>query len=92
MAITATGFDVLMLIEEFIRAGMEFSTDGRKMIDVQKIFHQMEQRTLSAAYKFYCGKTSKMPTAQKLMLLQPPKYWKPRWSAIKHRHNSRDNC
>ncbi|HNP22484.1 MAG TPA: 3'-5' exonuclease [Panacibacter sp.] len=49
-------FDVPMLIEEFIRAGMEFSTDGRKMIDVQKIFHQMEQRTLSAAYKFYCGK------------------------------------
>lgn len=49
-------FDVPMLIEEFIRAGMEFSTDGRKMVDVQKIFHQMEQRTLSAAYKFYCGK------------------------------------
>lgn len=49
-------FDVPMLIEEFIRAGMEFSTDGRKMVDVQKIFHQMEQRTLTAAYKFYCGK------------------------------------
>lgn len=50
-------FDVPMLIEEFMRAGMEFSIDGRKMVDVQKVFHMMEQRTLSAAYKFYCGKT-----------------------------------
>lgn len=49
-------FDVPMLIEEFMRAGLEFSTEGRKMVDVQKIFHQMEQRTLSAAYKFYCSK------------------------------------
>lgn len=50
-------FDVPMLIEEFMRAGMEFSIDGRRMVDVQKVFHMMEQRTLSAAYKFYCGKT-----------------------------------
>ncbi|HRH60518.1 MAG TPA: 3'-5' exonuclease [Chitinophagaceae bacterium] len=50
-------FDIPMLIEEFLRAGLEFSTEGRKMVDVQKIFHLMEQRTLSAAYKFYCGKT-----------------------------------
>jgi len=50
-------FDVPMLIEEFSRAGLEFSTEGRKMLDVQKIFHMMEQRTLSAAYKFYCEKT-----------------------------------
>lgn len=49
-------FDVPMLIEEFIRSGLEFSTDGRKMVDVQKVFHLMEQRTLSAAYKFYCSK------------------------------------
>src|SRR6476660_5894631 len=49
-------FDVPMLIEEFTRAGLDFSTDGRKMVDVQKIFHMMEQRTLSAAYKFYCDK------------------------------------
>ncbi len=49
-------FDVPMLIEEFLRAGLEFSMDGRKLVDVQKIFHQMEQRTLSAAYKFYCNK------------------------------------
>src|SRR4051794_25734747 len=49
-------FDVPMLIEEFMRAGLDFSSDGRKMVDVQKVFHMMEQRTLSAAYKFYCDK------------------------------------
>lgn len=49
-------FDIPMLVEEFLRAGLEFSMEGRKMIDVQKIFHMMEQRTLSAAYKFYCNK------------------------------------
>jgi DNA polymerase-3 subunit epsilon len=50
-------FDIPMLIEEFMRAGIEFSIDGRKLVDVQKVFHMMEQRTLSAAYKFYCQKT-----------------------------------
>jgi DNA polymerase-3 subunit epsilon len=45
-----------MLIEEFLRIGMDFQTEGRKFVDVQKIFHMMEQRTLSAAYKFYCQK------------------------------------
>ncbi len=49
-------FDIPMLIEEFLRAGIEFSTDGRKLVDVQKVFHMMEQRTLGAAYKFYCHK------------------------------------
>lgn len=49
-------FDIPMLIEEFLRAGLEFSTDNRKNVDVQKVFHMMEQRTLSAAYKFYCEK------------------------------------
>ncbi len=50
-------FDVPMLIEEFLRAGIEFSVEGRKLVDVQKVFHMMEQRTLSAAYKFYCNKS-----------------------------------
>ncbi len=50
-------FDVPMLIEEFLRAGIEFTTDDRKLLDVQKVFHLMEQRTLTAAYKFYCNKT-----------------------------------
>jgi len=49
-------FDIPMLMEEFLRAGIEFDMRGRKLIDVQKIFHLMEQRTLSAAYKFYCNK------------------------------------
>jgi DNA polymerase-3 subunit epsilon len=49
--------DIPLLMEEFIRADVEFEMKGRKVVDVQKIYHQMEQRTLSAAYKFYCGKT-----------------------------------
>ena len=44
-------------MEEFLRAGLEFTVDGRKLIDVQRVFHMMEQRTLSAAYKFYCEKS-----------------------------------
>ncbi len=49
--------DIPLLMEEFIRAEVDFDMKNRKVIDVQKIFHQMEQRTLSAAYKFYCQKT-----------------------------------
>ncbi|HEX4373189.1 MAG TPA: 3'-5' exonuclease [Puia sp.] len=50
-------FDIPLLAEEFLRIGMDFDCKGRRLVDVQKIFHQMEQRTLSAAYKFYCEKT-----------------------------------
>jgi len=50
-------FDMPLLIEEFLRSGLEFSIEGKKFVDAQKVFHQMEQRTLSAAYKFYCNKT-----------------------------------
>lgn len=49
-------FDVPMLIEEFGRAGISFNVSDRDFIDVQNIFHKMEQRTLVAAYRFYCGK------------------------------------
>jgi DNA polymerase-3 subunit epsilon len=49
--------DIPLLVEEFIRAEVEFEMKNRKLVDVQKIFYQMEQRTLSAAYKFYCNKT-----------------------------------
>jgi DNA polymerase-3 subunit epsilon len=49
-------FDIPLLMEEFLRVQVEFDMKGRKLVDVQKIFHQMEQRTLSAAYKFYCNK------------------------------------
>ncbi|MCH4156289.1 MAG: 3'-5' exonuclease [Muribaculaceae bacterium] len=49
-------FDIPLLSEEFARAGINFDFTKHKFIDVQTIFHKMEQRTLSAAYKFYCGK------------------------------------
>ena len=49
-------FDIPVLVEEFMRADIEFDLKGRRFVDVQNIFHQMEQRTLKAAYKFYCGK------------------------------------
>ncbi|MEG1634137.1 MAG: 3'-5' exonuclease [Rikenellaceae bacterium] len=50
-------FDVPMLAEEFLRAGVDVDLKRRKFIDVQNIFHKMEQRTLIAAYKFYCDKS-----------------------------------
>jgi DNA polymerase-3 subunit epsilon len=49
-------FDIPMLLEEFLRVGINFDMSDRKFVDVQNIFHQMEQRTLKAAYKFYCQK------------------------------------
>jgi DNA polymerase-3 subunit epsilon len=49
-------FDIPLLAEEFLRADVDFDLRKRKFIDVQVIFHKMEQRTLSAAYKFYCKK------------------------------------
>ena len=49
-------FDVPLLVEEFLRAGLKFDLKSRRLIDVQNIFHKMEQRTLKAAYRFYCGK------------------------------------
>ncbi len=49
-------FDIPLLAEEFIRAGIDIDMKKRKFVDVQTIFHKMEQRTLSAAYKFYCKK------------------------------------
>ncbi len=49
-------FDIPVLAEEFLRAGVDIDLSRRKFVDVQVIFHKMEQRTLSAAYKFYCGK------------------------------------
>jgi DNA polymerase-3 subunit epsilon len=49
-------FDVPLLAEEFLRADVDLDMTRRKFIDVQVIFHKMEQRTLVAAYKFYCDK------------------------------------
>ncbi|GAA3578945.1 3'-5' exonuclease [Snuella lapsa] len=49
-------FDIPLLAEEMLRAEMDFDMKSRVAVDVQTIFHKMEQRTLSAAYKFYCNK------------------------------------
>lgn len=49
-------FDVPMLVEEFLRADVNFEIKNKRLVDAQRIFHMMEKRTLSAAYKFYCNK------------------------------------
>lgn len=50
-------YDIPLLAEEFLRAEVDFDLEGRNLVDVQNIFHIMEPRNLSAAYKFYCNKT-----------------------------------
>ena len=49
-------YDIPLLAEEFLRAGVDFDFRKRNLVDVQNIFHKKEQRTLKAAYKFYCGR------------------------------------
>ena len=49
-------FDVPLLAEEFLRAGVDFDFSKCRLIDVQTIYHKMERRNLAAAYKFYCGR------------------------------------
>ncbi len=49
-------FDVPVLVEEFLRVGINFDISNRKLIDAQRLFYLMEPRTLTAAVKFYCGK------------------------------------
>jgi DNA polymerase-3 subunit epsilon len=55
----AIKFDIPLLVEEFLRVDIDFEVKGRKLVDVQNIFHKMEPRNLSAAYKFYCDKELK---------------------------------
>ncbi len=50
-------FDIPLIAEEFLRADVDFDVSKRNLVDVQNIFHKMEQRTLSAAYFFYCNKS-----------------------------------
>jgi DNA polymerase III subunit epsilon len=52
----AIKFDIPLIVEEFLRVGIDFSLMNRYIVDVQNIFHKMEPRTLKAAYKFYCHK------------------------------------
>lgn len=49
-------FDWPLLVEEFLRIGLDLNMEGRELVDVQKIYHNMEPRNLSAAYRFYCNK------------------------------------
>ena len=50
-------FDIPVLVEEFLRAGVEFDYSRKRIIDSQRIYHMMEKRNLSAAYRFYCNKS-----------------------------------
>ncbi|MEY4432082.1 MAG: hypothetical protein RLZZ44_212, partial [Bacteroidota bacterium] len=50
-------FDIPLLAEEMLRVGVDFDMKNRVSVDVQTVFHKMEERTLSAALKFYCGKS-----------------------------------
>jgi DNA polymerase-3 subunit epsilon len=56
----AIKFDIPLLVEEFLRVGIDFTLMNRNIVDVQNIFHKMEPRTLKAAYKFYCQKNLEM--------------------------------
>ena len=56
----AIKFDIPLLVEEFLRVGIDFSLMNRHIVDVQNIFHKMEPRTLKAAYRFYCNKNLEM--------------------------------
>ena len=53
-------FDIPFLVEEFLRADVDFDLKDRRVVDVQNIFHKMEPRTLKAAYRYYCGKNLDM--------------------------------
>lgn len=49
-------YDIPLLVEEFLRAGIDFDLEKKNLLDAQKIFHLMEKRNLTSAYKFYCGR------------------------------------
>ncbi len=80
-------FDIPMLMEEFLRADVLFDLDNRHFVDVQNIFHQMEQRTLKAAYQFYCDKQivnahsaeADTRATMEVLLAQVAKYEKTEW-------------
>jgi len=67
-------FDIPLLAEEFLRVGVDFDMNNKRAIDVQVIFHKKEQRTLSAGYKFYCGKILDMHTLPRLTPMQLMKF------------------
>jgi DNA polymerase-3 subunit epsilon len=80
-------FDIPMLMEEFLRVDVLFDLDNRHFVDVQNIFHQMEQRTLKAAYQFYCDKQiinahsaeADTRATMEVLLAQVARYEKTEW-------------
>jgi DNA polymerase-3 subunit epsilon len=80
-------FDIPMLMEEFLRTGVKFDLENRHFVDVQNIFHQMEQRTLKAAYQFYCNKNivnahsaeADTRATMEVLLAQVEKYQNAEW-------------
>src|ERR1700722_10646896 len=80
-------FDIPMLMEEFLRVNVLFDLDNRHFVDVQNIFHQMEQRTLKAAYQFYCDKQiinahsaeADTRATMEVLLAQVARYEKTEW-------------
>lgn len=93
-------FDIPVLVEEFLRVGVDFEIKGRKFIDVQSIFHQNEPRDLKAAYKFYCekelighhGAEADIKATYEILLSQLQRY--PHIQndvAFLHRYTSRNN-
>ena len=84
-------FDIPILMEEFLRAGIDFDLGDRRFVDVQNIFHQMEQRTLKAAYQFYCNKSienahsaeADIKATYEVLLAQLSKYENVEWESKK---------
>lgn len=75
-------FDLPVLVEEFLRAGVDVDFKRRKFIDVQNIFHKKEQRTLVAAYKFYCDKELDDAHSAEATRWPPTRCCRRSWTAI----------
>lgn len=75
-------FDLPVLVEEFLRAGVDVDFKRRRFVDVQNIFHKKEQRTLVAAYKFYCDKDLDDAHSAEATRWRPTRCSRPSWSVI----------
>lgn len=75
-------FDLPVLVEEFLRAGVDVDLKKRKFIDVQNIFHKKEQRTLVAAYRFYCDKDLDDAHSAEATHAPPTRCSRRSWTAI----------
>ena len=73
-------FDLPLLAEEFMKAGVNIDLSHVQAIDVQNIYHKLEKRTLAAAYKFYCGRDLETHTAHWPTRKQPMRYCRHNWT------------